>query len=524
MPKLHASNISRRTVLLVGTTLAAVLAAPRWLEAQESAPKSIRAIQPWEFKSIQPAESGFVVNRASIAEGLTALLPDGSVVPCLATEWSASDDAKEWRFTLREGVVFHDGTPVTAETVKASMDALLPQARRLAAAHIQSVSAEGNVVVFRLERPFGPFPAYLCDYAISIYAPAAFGADGKVAEVIATGPFKVEAIELPRRISLSRNDAYWGEKPVVERAEFEAVANGETRANMALAGDADVIMNIPTSSVSRIESSGGMQVHEVINPRVHALYPDCGKPQFSDVRTRRALSLAIDRTAIARTIMRNADLAATQLFPPVMPDWHFDDLPAYGFDIAAAEALLDEAGWHKGSDGIRTKDGVRFAGTIRTFPNRPEMPVIAAALQAMWRTIGYDLSISIGDASAIVEAKQNGTLDIGFSSRHLAIVPDGIAVISSEFVNEETRNLSDTGAFNWRNEEFDTLTDAYYAETDEKVRTASRRRLTEILQEDLPAIPIVWYSQIFAVSDKVEGFVNDPFEQRLYLDRLSFKA
>lgn len=516
-------HIPRRTVLLGGGTLAAILAFPQWLNAK-NAPKTIRAIQPWEFKSIQPAESGFVVNRASVAEGLTALLPDGSIVPSLAESWKASDDAREWRFVIRDGVVFHDGTPVTAETVKASMEKLLPQARRLSAVHIASMSAEGKELVLRLERPFGPLPAYLCDYAISVYAPAAFGADGNVAQIITTGPFKIDAIELPRRISLIRNDAYWGEKPVIERAEFEAVANGETRANIALAGDADVIMNIPIPSVSRIENSGTMTVHEVINPRVHALYPDCGKPQFSDVRARRALSFAIDRTAIAKTIMRNPDLAATQLFPPVMPDWHFDDLPRYDYDVAKAEALLDAAGWVKGSDGIRSKDGVRFAGTIRTFPNRPEMPVIAAALQAMFKTVGYDLAISIGEASAIVEAKQAGTLDIGFSSRHLAIVPDGIAVISSEFVVEDSRNQSDTGAMGWRSPEFDNLTEAYYGETDEKVRAASRHRLAEILQEDVPVIPVVWYSQIFGVSDSVEGFVNDPFEQRLYLERLTFKA
>ncbi|MEZ5780075.1 MAG: ABC transporter substrate-binding protein [Rhizobiaceae bacterium] len=518
------TDLSRRTVLLGSGTLAALLTAPRWLEAQENAPSSIRAIQPWEFKSIQPAESGFVLNRASIAEGLTALEPDGRVVPCLSHSWTVSDDAREWRFVLRDGVVFHDGTPVTAEAAKASMDALLPQARRLSAVPIVSIAAEGNEVIFQLARPFGPLPAYLCDFAISVYAPAAFAADGKIASLISTGPFKVDSVDLPRRLTLLRHDAYWGERPSVDRAEFEAVANGETRTNMALAGDADVIMNIPIPSVARIESSGMMQVHEVINPRVHALYPDCGKPQFSDVRTRRALSLAIDRTAIARTIMRNAELAATQLFPPVMPDWHFDDLPRYDYNVAAAEALLDKAGWIKGADGIRSKDGVRFAGTIHTFPNRPEMPVIATALQAMFKTVGYDLAISVGEASAIVEAKQNGTLDIGFSSRHLAIVPDGIAVISSEFVVEDSRNQSDTGAMNWRNAEFDRLTDAYFAETNEEIRAASRHRLTEILQEDLPVIPIVWYSQIFAVSDGLDGFVNDPFEQRLYLERLSFKA
>jgi peptide/nickel transport system substrate-binding protein len=515
-------NVSRRAVLLGSGTLAALLAAPRWSAAQ--AARRIRAIQPWEFKSIQPAESGFVLNRASIAEGLTTLQPDGSIAPCLAVSWSISEDAREWRFLLREGVVFHDGTPVTAEAVKASMETLIPKAGRLAPVRIASITAEGNEVVFALEKPFGPLPAYLCDYAVSVYAPAAFGPDGNVVQLISTGPFKVERIELPRRLLLERHDGYWGEKPVVERAEFEAVANGETRANMALAGDADIIMNIPMPSVTRISNSGAMQVHEVINPRVHALYPDCGKPQFSDVRTRRALSLAIDRTAIARTIMRNADLAAGQFFPPVMPDWHFDDLPRYDHDVSAAEALLDDAGWVKGADGVRSKDGVRFAGTIRTFSNRPEMPVIAAALQAMFRTVGYELEISIGEASAIVEAKQQGTLDIGFSSRHLAIIPDGIAVISSEFVVEDTRSQSDTGATNWRNSDFDTLCSSYYDETDEEARAAMRHRLAEILQEELPVIPIVWYSQIFAVSEHLEGFVNDPFEQRLYLDRLSFKA
>lgn len=516
------TTINRRNLLIGSGTLAAMLTLPQTLFAQ-SAQKVLRVVQPWEFETIQPSEGGFVVNRASVSENLVAISPEGRVIPALATEWSASDDVTEWRFRLRQGVVFHDGTPMTPEAARDSIRKLLPFSTRMKDTAIASVEAEGDELVFRLERPFSPFPAYLCDYAIGIYAPAAFAEDGRIAHLIATGPFKVDAVELPRLLMLSRHDAYWGEKPAIEKVEFDTVTNGETRTNIALAGEADVVMNIPVPSMSRIESSGVAYVQEVTNPRVHLLQPNCAKPQFSDVRVRKALRMAIDRDAIATTIMRNPALAATQYFPPVMPEWHFDDLPGYGFDVAGAKALLDEAGWIPGADGIREKDGVRFAGTVRTFPNRPELPVIASALQGMFREIGYDMAITVGESGLITEGKLDGTIDIALTSRNAAVVPDGISTIANDFVQETAIKIPDATT-NWHNPEIIELIQSYFTEGDEAGRAAIRRRIVDIIEDEAPTIPIVWYSQIFAVSNEVEGFVNDPYEQRLYLDRLTYKG
>jgi peptide/nickel transport system substrate-binding protein len=489
--------------------------------ARAAGPEELRVAQPWEFKTLELAEAGFTFSRAGISETLVASLPDGRIAPGLAQSWTVSDDGLQWRFRLRDAV-FHDGTRLDAAVAKASFERLLPQSLYLKRVGIVAIEADGQDLVLKLEKPFGPLLSYLVDNSAALMAPSAFDTAGRVTALIGTGPFKVVSADLPRSLSLVRHEAYWGEKARVAAVRYDAVANGDTRTNIAIANDADIVFNLTAQGVGRA-ASAGMKIERVIIPRTHILMLNCAKPQFAEAPVRRALSMALDREGIAAGIMRNKALAATQYLPPTLAEWHFADLPPLRQNVAAANALLDAAGWGRGADGIRAKGGVRFAGTVRTFANRPELPVIATAMQAQLRAIGFDLAISVGEWQAIYEGQKDGSLELGLSSRNLVIVPDPIATIALDYAADSIAP-GGSGTTGWRHDGLRQEVARYLAEADEKRRATARRTIAGMIHEELPVIPVTWYDQIVAVHPRISGFVTDPLEQRYFLDKVAIAS
>ncbi|WP_417766986.1 ABC transporter substrate-binding protein [Stappia sp.] len=516
------AHLSRRRFLAGTALLAGAAALPSRLAAASGATQ-LRIAQPWEIRSTDLANSGYSFTRPGVVETLLAVDGKGRIEAALAESWSVNEEATQWRLGIRENLVFHDGTPCTAREVAASLERLVGESLYLKSAGIGSIDVEGNDLVFSLERPFGPFLSYLVDNSAAIVAPSSFSASGAIERPVGTGPFRIAELELPHAMRLVRHEAWRGGRGTVETVQYDAVPNGETRGNIAIAGDSDLVFNIPAPSIRRVEASGLMTIDRPVVPRVHTLMLNCAKPQFSDRRCRQAINMALDRQAIATGIMRNPALAATQYMPPVLANWHFDDIAPHRKDVAAANALLDEAGWERGADGIRGKDGARFSGTILTFANRPELPVIATAMQAQFREIGYDLAIRIGEWTAIVEAQRDGSLDMGLTSRNLAIVPDPVGTVAVDFASD-TIPPGAAGTTGWKNEELRSLVEHYLREGDAERQADLRRGIIGIIHDELPLIPVVWYDQIIAVNRRLSGFRGDPFELRFNLQDVALSG
>lgn len=485
--------------------------------------KQFRVAQPWKFNSLNPRDSGYVFERAGVVEHLAVTEPDGQIVPAVAESWSANADATEWRFVIRKGVKFHDGTDATPEAIRKGFEKLMPNMSNLKQAGLTAISNDEDSVVFHLERPFGPFPAYLIHYASPVLAPSSFDASGNVTKLIGTGPFRLDEVRFPREAVLAANDAYWGQKPTIRKVLLNAYDNGETRGNVAIAGDAELVAGVPPTAIDRVIAGGNMRIERTLAPWTHMVLINVAKPQFTELATRRALNLAMDRVGIATSVMRNPALTATQYFPSVLPGWHSPDLKPFKRDVAAANALLDEAGWVRGDDGIRAKSGVRFAGTLRTFANRPEFPVIAAALQSQFAEIGFKLTISVGEWTAIVEGQRDGSLDLGLSSQNIAAQIDPIGTVNLDFANDEPSG-SATGATGWRNDEFRANVASYLSEASEDRKAELRHAIATTLHEELPILPVCWYEQVSGISNDVAGAVADPLEKRYLIERMTWQA
>lgn len=486
--------------ILTTTAVLAMLAGPALAQSGET----LDVVAQFEIQSPEPSTSGYIFTRMGIAETLVNADADGQLTRGLATEWQVSGDGLSWTFVLREGVRFHDGTAMTADAVVNALDIARGKPSPLADLPIAGITAGEGEITVTLSEPLAALPAFLAEFRSQILAPASYGPDGAGARIIGTGPYRITSMEPPLSLDATAYPDYWGPAPHIEDVSYSGVSRVETRALMAESGEAEFVFGLDPASVSRLGMLDSVEVLSVAIPRTLLIKVNAGHPFLSEPEARRALSLAIDREGIARAVLRYPE-GATQLFPPSVAGWHDDALAPLGYDVDEAMALLARLGWQEGSDGILMRDGERFALTLTTYPDRPELPLVAAVLEQQFRAIGVDLTINTTNSSEIPAGHQSGSLELGLVARNFALIPDPIGPVLSDYVGN-----GDWGAMNWRNEEFVTLVRAI-ARGDGG--DAERAEAAVILQTELPIIPIAWYQQSLAVSDKVEGATIDPFER-----------
>jgi len=501
-----------RRVTAIGILLAGVFTTVVSTAADKS---TIRVAAPWEVSGPDPATDGFLFLRMGIMETLVNANTSGELEPGLAAEWSVSDDGMMWRFELRE-TNFHDGTPLSGEAVAAALKRASENPGPLSKAPLSDISADGMSVSITMSEPFAALPAILAHSSNVIPAPASFDGEGKPVAAIGTGPFAVNELTPPQNLSTTRNDDYWGEKAVVESTSYLATKRAETRALMAESGDADLIYTLDPAGFSRLGNIDSIVTESVSIPRVIMLKANADHAVLGDIDARKALSLAVDRDGIAAGITRFPEAKATQLFPPVLSDWHDSALPALGFDPEAAKSLLAELGWVPGHDGVLVRGDDRFSLTLRTFPDRPELPLIATALQDQWREIGVELEVSVSNYSEIPAGHQDGSLELALYARNYGVTPDPIGSALQDFSD----GGGDWGAMNWRSPDV-TAALRKIAETgDMEKRKPLIGQVAEAIHNELPVIPIVWYQQTVAHAKELENVVIDPLERTYGLSEI----
>lgn len=468
----------------------------------------LRVVAPFEILGLEPAQSGHIFLRMDVAETLVSFDRQGVAVPALAQSWTLSEDRKVWRFTLRGHARFHDDTPVTAEAVVASLERARAKGGVLGQVAVSAIAAEDGMIVIRTQEPFAPLPAFLANYSSVILAPSSLDASGYVTRVVGTGPYRVARLAPPLSLETERFPGWSGKPPAFARASYLSVAQGESRATMAESGEADLAFTLPPAAMRRLAGNTRLELRSEPVPRTRILLVNARDPLLSDLRARRAISLAVDRAGMAAGILRNPAAAATQLLPPVLAGWHDPALPPLAHDPAEARRLLAELGWRPGADGILMRDNRRFRLSLRTVTVFPELPTIAAAIQAQLREVGIEVDVQSVGSADIPAAHADGSLQLGLAARNYALVPEPLGVLQEDFGPKG----GVWGAMGWASpalqEAFHTLSTTF----EPAEREAPRRVVTRILQEELPIIPLSWLDYSFAVSRRVTDVRFDPYE------------
>ena len=478
--------------------------------------QALTVVTPWELTSLDPSTSGFIFQRMQLAETLVDADQDAQLQPMLAKSWSSNAAGDVWTFVLRDGVVFHNGTPLTAEDVVKSLTVALKKPTALTAAHIADIRAvDDKTVELTLGKPLMSFPAYLAHATSIILARDSFDDNDEVTQLIATGPYQLMAFEPPQKLEQQAFDKYWGTVAKIKHVDYLANSRSETRTLLAQSKPNYLIFTLDPASLNRLQQDPNVQVKSKSLARTIQYKVNAAHPLFRDAKVRQALSDAIDRQGIAQSVMHSKNAVAEQLLPPIFAEWQIQ-APTQTPDPDAIKQRLLDLGFTADADGMLQKDGQPFKFTLRTFSDRPELPLIATALQAQWKKIGVAVDVSVGNFSEIPSGHQDGSLEMALYARNYGMTPDPVGTLLEDF----PPTGSDWGVMNWQSEALNK--DLQVLETNKDVSPAVKKQVSQIIYDARPITPVVYYQQNAAAHTSLQGLDIDGLERNFYLNKLSW--
>jgi peptide/nickel transport system substrate-binding protein len=472
---------------------------------------------PFEFHGLDLSKDGFIYSRLGVTESLTAISPDGTVQPLLATAWEQSADGLTWRFKIRHDVHFHDGSLLDAEAVRKSLEYAKQKPGVIAHTPIQSIAARGDSLVITLTKPYTPLLTVLAHYTLGIVAPSSFDDEGNIRQLIATGPYQIGQLQPPHRADVVKFSGYWGAPARIDSLSYLAGHRSESRTLLVESGQADVAYSIDPVNRDTLKKSSNVTVNSYTLPRTILLKLNDSHPFFNTKETRRAMSLALDRKGIAQAVLRVPGSEAYQLFSEAQADWHLKDV-VRAQNLQLADKLLRQQGWQRNSDGWLVRDGKMFAVTLVTYADRPELPVLATTIQNQLAQVGIKVNVSIDNSSAIPSMHHDNTLEMALLARNFGTLGTPLPLLYNDFSSPKG---SDWGQMNWYSAQVHQLLEQLISEKSEQIDREKSQQVARILQDELPVIPIAYSHQMVAVNKRIRGFKFDPFEINYHFAEMS---
>nr|WP_315043932.1 ABC transporter substrate-binding protein [uncultured Moraxella sp.] len=481
--------------------------------------QNLIVVTPWEITSEDPSKSGFLFQRLGIAETLVETDNQGKLTEGLAISWQSTDNGKTWEFKLRPNVKFHDNTDLTADTVVKSLNVALSKPTALKPANIDKITALDPLTVkFELKQPLNAFPAYLAHSTSIILANSAFDDKNNVVKLVGTGAYQATKIEPPQKIEQVAFDNYWGEKAKIKNITYLANSRSETRTLLAQSKPNYLVYTLDSASLKRLQADPNIQVHSQSLARTIQYKVNVKDPLFADVKVRELMSKAIDRQGIATSILNIQDGMAEQILPPVFADWQVKTISQKP-DYSAIKQEFIKLGFTQDDKGMLSKDGKPFKFTLKTFSDRPELPLIATALQNQWQQVGIAVDVSVGNFSEIPASHQDGTLQMALYARNYGLIPDATGALAEDFAPQG----SDWGVMNWQNADLtNALTQLNALPNNSPESQALKQKISQIIVDERPITPILYYQQNVATSKDLKGLTIDPLERNFRLNQLSW--
>ena len=472
---------------------------------------------PWEITSLEPSKQGYILMRMQLMETLLNVDDKGKITPALATDWKVEDAGLSWTFFLREKVVFHDGSPLNAKAVVKSLGYSQQKHGILNKAKIESIQAIGDMQIkVQLKQPYAAFSALLTNYSTAILSPASFDKMGEVTTLYGSGPYEVANFAPPHKLTVKKNEHYWGHAASIPFATYQTSHRAESRVLQAKSGEADIVFTLDPAMLSQLEKQDKIKLHTNVIPRTLVLKLNSGHDFLNEVKARQALSFALDRRAITKHVLLSEGTESNQLLPSSMSDWHLEGKTADEYNLAKAADLLAELGWKKQDDGKLYRNGKAFELTLITYADRPELTTTATAIQAQWAKLGVQLKVDITNSSMIPAGHTDGSLEVAMIARNFGSVANPLPIISTDFA----KGGGDWGAMNWHNPDVNQALSELAISTDPVRNKFLSQIVANAIYQNRPVLPISSYSQHTAVNERVQGFKFDPYERDYFINQM----
>ena len=484
--------------------LAAAMLAPTAAAQQDDLTISIGFGPTAEVPDPRADYNGWLSNQTGVTETLMGIDYDLSLYPRLA-EGIEQAGPTTWRVTLREGLAFHDGSPVTAQAAVDAIAAISAEGdpghnERIAdLLDLASVSADGErAIVFETRTPNAAFPFSLADPGVAI-----LGEPSESVPINATGPYVFQEAVPEQLYRVAANPDYRLGAPGLSEVRVVASPDPAAAALAFEAGEVDMVINYPEPDFARIEDTGA-QGFSAPTARLYFYTVNARSGPLADPLIRRAVSHAIDREGTVEAALSGVGGVAAETIFPESTGWAADVGVAY--DPEEAERLLAEAGAVK-EDGAWTLDGEPLELDIVTYSSRAALPPTATLTQSFLQAIGVGANVRVGEYAAGDEAIANGEADLFLQAWVTTPQGDPGAVLEALLGSEGGSN-----AGGYADEELDGLLADGRTTFDPAEREAIYDRVQEIVAADGAMIPVFHASQLVVAEPGLTGFRVHPTE------------
>jgi len=475
--------------------------------------------------------SPVTVVSGKMLEGLLNYDFNVSPTPALATAWEIAEDGLSIRFDLRQGVTWHDGQPFTSADVQYSIMEILKQHHPRGRSTLASVTAvetpDEHTAILRLSQPAPALMYALAGWEAPMLPKHVYeGTDVLTNPAnnapIGTGPFVFGQWERGSHIILTANPNYWGEgEPRLERLVIRIITDPSARAaaldagELHLAGDGP----IPVNQVQRFVDSPDFQVETrgtEMNNSLDMIHTNLRNEHLAKLEVRQALMHAMNREQMSSIVYYGLAEMLTGPIPETLPNFFTADVPTYAYDPARANALLDEAGFPAGADGVRF--GLRLiAPAVGDTYDR-----MGQFLRQNFRDVGIDLEIIIADIPTFIRAV---FADYDYD---LTMYPGSVTADPtigsqrfwwSKAASPGTPFVNSTG---YESAEMDQVLEAAAVEPNPEARRDLFHRFQQIAMTDLPILPLARPIYVTIAAANVVNFVPGPDGIRAPYGSLAF--
>ncbi|MGN7456517.1 ABC transporter substrate-binding protein [Paenibacillus pasadenensis] len=471
-------------------------------------------------------QSGYDGNVSSLLYTSLVLVDDkGEPTPGLAEKWEASPDGLTYTFHLRPDLRFSDGSPLTADDVAFTWtilndksydgDSQIPALGiKGAAAYKDGTAAavsgievkDPQTISVTLDKPNA---AALVLLGGDVLSKAYYGKDYKQGDLgymkqlssspLGNGPYKLEKFIPGQEVRFTANEHYFGEKPKTPHFIYKT-SEGDTWQYLET-GEVDYASFSATQeNIDKLSALGFVNIVPYTPSTYGYLQVNLERPALQDKKVRQALTYGLDRQSIYVDAQQGAGVVAN--IPSPLTSWAYTEegINAYPYDLEKAKALLDEAGWAEGSDGIREKDGqklkIHYLGS-----KSKNTDIFIAVAQENYTALGIQFEPEIfADFNSLVSKVEGGDYDlVSFSTPMLTDPADGLA----QFVDGEIKGFD--------NAAFKELYDKGLATTDIEQRKAVYKEIFQLLNDELPVIFTSYRKSVYAYNGRIENLEISPF-------------
>lgn len=429
----------------------------------------------------------------NIFEGLVKPDSDGNLVPAVASDYKIEDEGKTYTFYLREGIKFHDGTPVTVEDIKYSIERCADTSGEgtllvSAFSNIESVEiVDEKTVSIHLNNADTDFLSELTSAVIPAWN------EDPAGNPIGTGPYRYVSRVVQDSMQLQKFEEYWGTPANITNVTLKVIADSDMIVTNLKSGAIDMFCRISTDQANELAGTD-FDVYEGTMNLVQAMYLNNAFEPFSDVRVRQALCYAVDPQAILDLAFDGKGTIIGSSMFPAFGKYYMPELSgAYAHDVEKAKALLAEAGY---------ADGFSFAITVPS--NYQQHVDTAQVIVEQLKEINVDASINLVEWETWVNDAYVGR------QFEATVVGVDASTLSARALLERFNSDNSKNFINFNNAAYDEAYGAALVSTDDAEQTGYYKTCEQILSDEAANVYIQDMASLVALNNRYGGYVFYP--------------